>query len=129
MNVGASTFNSSIGQDQFLKLMAAQMANQNPLEPTSQEDFLGQLAQFSTLSGIEQLNANFEGLFRLQSLTQGASLVGREVEYFSATSNSNKSGVIESARVVNQNVVLTIGGVDVSLNDVVKVMGNATAAE
>lgn len=117
-----SGFNGQIGQDQFLKLMAAQMANQNPLEPTSQEDFLGQLAQFSTLSGIEQLNSNFDAMVKLQSLTQGASLVGKHVTYFSNQTKANATGMVQAASIKDGNLMVTVNGEQVSLNDVSSVI-------
>ncbi|WP_437227790.1 flagellar hook assembly protein FlgD [Planctomicrobium sp. SH661] len=123
-----SGFNSQIGQEQFLKLLAAQLAHQNPLEPTSQEDFLGQLAQFSTLSGIEQLNSNFADLVKLQSLTEGASLVGKNVKYFSNVSKADEMGVVQAASVVQGSLVLTINGEQVPLGDISSVMSSMPEA-
>jgi len=114
----ATGFNSQIGQDQFMKLMAAQLSYQNPLEPTSQEDFLGQLAQFSTLSGIEQLNSNFDDLFKLQSLTQGASLVGKNITYFSQANKADATGVVSAASVVDGGLVVQVNGEKVALSDI-----------
>jgi len=128
MAVAATTgFNSQIGQEQFMKLLAAQLTYQNPLEPTSQEDFLGQLAQFSTLSGIEELNSNFGDLVKLQSLTQGASLVGKNVTYFSNLTKDNQHGVVTSASIENGGLVVTVNGEKVQLSDVQSV--NAQPAD
>lgn len=125
MAVAATGFNAQIGQEQFMKLLAAQLTYQNPLEPTSQEDFLGQLAQFSTLSGIEQLNANFEDQLKLQSLTQGAGLVGKNVTYYSQVTKAEASGVVEAARVVEGSLVLQINGEKVPIGDIHSVLGSA----
>ena len=59
-------------RDDFMQLLVTQLRNQDPLEPVAQHEFLGQLAQFSTLEGIEKLNANFEDMLKLQTLAQGA---------------------------------------------------------
>lgn len=71
-----------LGQEQFLKLMTAQLKNQDPTKPVDNAEFLGQIAQFSTVSGIQDLNAAFarltSSLVSDQAL-QGASLVGRGV--------------------------------------------------
>ena len=71
-----------LGQEQFLELMTAQLQNQDPLKPMESGDFLGQIAQFSTVEGIGDLNDAFAGLS--QSLVsnqalQATSLVGRKV--------------------------------------------------
>lgn len=49
-------------QDDFMKLMLAQMKNQDPFEPLDNAEFLGQMAQFSTVSGIEEINQSMSSL-------------------------------------------------------------------
>ena len=84
-----------LGQDDFLTLMITQFRNQDPFEPMDNGEFLGQLAQFSTVSGIDSLNGAFEGLagaLRDEQALQAANLVGRTVlaradaGYFDGTS-------------------------------------------
>lgn len=73
---------SELGQEDFLTLMITQFRNQDPFEPMDNGEFLGQLAQFSTVSGIESLNGSFEGLagaLRDEQALQAANLVGRTV--------------------------------------------------
>ncbi|MEY6431889.1 flagellar hook assembly protein FlgD [Thioalkalicoccus limnaeus] len=72
----------SLGQDDFMTLMMAQLKAQDPMNPMDSHNFLSQLAQFSTVSGIEKLNQSFVGL--AESLTssqtlQASQLVGRSV--------------------------------------------------
>ena len=71
-----------LGQEDFLTLMIAQFRNQDPFEPMDNGDFLGQLAQFGTVSGIEQLNSSFAGLtgsIQNDQALQAANLVGHSV--------------------------------------------------
>lgn len=73
---------NELGKDSFLKLMVAQLENQNPLKPTDNQAFVAQLAQFSTVEGIGQLNTTTEGLsnrFNSASALQASSLVGQNV--------------------------------------------------
>lgn len=71
-----------LGQDAFLKLMTTQLQNQDPFKPMENGDFLGQIAQFSTVSGIQDLQNSFStfasSLTANQSL-QAASLINHEV--------------------------------------------------
>jgi len=73
---------SDLAQGDFLKLMVTQLNNQDPLEPMDNGDFLGQIAQFSTVTGIEGLQTSFSdfasSLSSDQAL-QGAGLIGRSV--------------------------------------------------
>ena len=71
-----------MGSDDFLTLMVAQLENQDPSKPMDNMQFMGQLAQFGTVSGIQELNAGFSGLSSALSggqALQAASLVGRNV--------------------------------------------------
>jgi len=71
-----------MGSEDFLTLMVAQLENQDPSKPMDNMQFMGQLAQFGTVSGIQELNEGFSGLSSAlnggQAL-QAASLVGRNV--------------------------------------------------
>lgn len=73
---------ADLGQNDFLTLMMAQIRAQDPMNPMESDAFLSQLAQFSTVSGIEKLNQSFAAL--AGSLTssqtlQASQLVGRSV--------------------------------------------------
>lgn len=73
---------TELGQEDFLTLMTTQLRNQDPFKPMENGEFLGQLAQFGAVTGIENLQQAFDGL--ASSLTsnqalQAAGMVGREV--------------------------------------------------
>lgn len=73
---------TELGQDDFLKLMITQFRNQDPFKPMDNGQFLGQLAQFSTVNGIGSLNDGFAGLaasLKSDQALQAANLVGRNV--------------------------------------------------
>ena len=70
------------GADQFITLMLAQLKNQDPLKPLEPSEFLGQLAQFSTVTGVQDMSssvAELVGSMRSSQALSGANLVGREV--------------------------------------------------
>jgi flagellar basal-body rod modification protein FlgD len=70
------------GADQFITLMLAQLKNQDPLKPLEPAEFLGQLAQFSTVTGIQDMASSVSdlvGTMRSSQALSGAGLVGREV--------------------------------------------------
>jgi flagellar basal-body rod modification protein FlgD len=71
------TTGSELGRDAFLNLLVMQLANQDPLEPSSDTEFIAQLAQFSMLEQIQNLNTSF-------SSSQSFSLVGKYVYVESA---------------------------------------------
>lgn len=76
------TANDAGSADRFLKLLVAQMQNQDPLSPMDNAQVTSQIAQINTVSGIEKLNGTVQGLsgqFSQMQALQGAALVGREV--------------------------------------------------
>lgn len=78
----APTYNKELGQDEFLELMTAQLRNQDPMEPMDNGEFLGQMAQFSTVSGIEAMQESMDNLsttYATGQTLQSAQLVGQEV--------------------------------------------------
>ena len=76
------TKNEAGAADRFLKLLVAQMQNQDPLNPMDNAQVTTQMAQINTVTGIEKLNATVGGLttqfVQMQAL-QGATLIGKEV--------------------------------------------------
>jgi flagellar basal-body rod modification protein FlgD len=78
----AKTKNETDAADRFLKLLVAQMQNQDPLNPMDNAQVTSQMAQIQTVNGIEKLNTTVASLgtqFSQLSALQGASLVGRDV--------------------------------------------------
>lgn len=69
---------NELGQAAFLELMITQMNNQNPLSPQDNSEFVAQLAQFSSVEGLERLNTSFNS-FMSNNALQASSLVGRKV--------------------------------------------------
>jgi flagellar basal-body rod modification protein FlgD len=71
-----------LGQDDFMKLLVAQMKNQDPNNPTDNGQFLAQIAQFSMVNGIDKLGTSFDtvaGSMTSTQAMQAAGLVGRQV--------------------------------------------------
>ncbi len=97
---GRAPSTGALQQEAFLELMIAQFRNQDPLKPMENGDFLGQLAQFGTVSGIEQLQESFasfaSSLYSDQAL-QASGLIGREVLIPSAAGVLNPTGGLRGA--------------------------------
>ncbi|VAW63974.1 Flagellar basal-body rod modification protein FlgD [hydrothermal vent metagenome] len=73
---------TELGQNEFLKLMTTQLANQDPFKPMENGEFMGQIAQFGTVNGINELLSSFQDLSSsLQSsqALEASSLIGRQV--------------------------------------------------
>lgn len=78
----SSTSAAQSTQDRFLQLLVAQMQNQDPLNPLDNAQVTSQLAQLSTVTGIEKLNATLNSMstaFAASQSLQAASMIGRSV--------------------------------------------------
>lgn len=79
---GQTQARGQLAQQDFMTLMITQFRNQDPFKPMENGEFLGQLAQFSTVSGIDSLNSAFAGLsasLQSEQALQAANLVGHDV--------------------------------------------------
>ncbi len=99
---------SEMGEDAFMKLIIAQMENQDPLKPMDNGEFMSQLAQFESANGINELNDSVEKMaLALQSnqALQASSLVGRWVEVPSTDnflwSEAGMAGTLDIPRYAN----------------------------
>lgn len=91
---------NKLGQDDFLELMITQLRNQDPLKPMESGEFLSQIAQFSTVTGIKDLQSSFASLagsiYSNQAL-QASGLVGRAVLVPSSHARLPAGGMLEGA--------------------------------
>jgi flagellar basal-body rod modification protein FlgD len=132
----ASTgFTAELGRNQFLQLFATQLQNQDPLEPVGQQEFLQQLAQFSTVEGIENMNSQFRGLgtqldtlidaskgdadlARLQAINAGSGLLGKSVRFGNGTGDV---GVVSEVVPDAGQILMRVGDTLIPVSSVISV--------
>jgi flagellar basal-body rod modification protein FlgD len=81
-NAPASAADSTASQDRFLKLLVAQMNNQDPMNPMDNAQMTSQMAQINTVTGIQQVNDTLKNMttqFTGMQVLQGSSMVGHNV--------------------------------------------------
>lgn len=71
---------AGVSIEDFLKILGAQLSSQDPLKPVDNQEFVAQIAQFTSLEQSRQLNAKFDTLLSLQSFSQSVGLLGRTVD-------------------------------------------------
>lgn len=89
-----------LGQAQFMQLMIAQLRNQDPTKPMDPSEFLGQLAQFGTVSGIQDMQASLSSLsdaLRSSQVLGGTNLVGHDVLAAADTAALGATGDVRGA--------------------------------
>jgi flagellar basal-body rod modification protein FlgD len=98
--------NAVVGQDDFLKILLTQLRFQDPLKPIDNQEFVAQLAQFSSLEFSRQQSDRIEALLTIQSASQSLSLMSKTVEV--STEAGNQVGTVTAVRFDNGNPLLTI---------------------
>jgi flagellar basal-body rod modification protein FlgD len=112
------TASSSLDKDDFLMLLVTQMQYQDPLEPESNTEYVSQLAQFSELEQMENLNSTTNN-------SSAYTLVGKQVyieESSTTGSNSTAQGMVEYVSIQNGEPYVSVNGQLYAFEDVVQVI-------
>lgn len=115
-----------MGKDTFLKLMVAQLRNQDPMNPTDSTAFLAQTAQFTSLEKMQDLADLSAQALAAQVSFAASGLVGKGVTYV-AEDGTEAAGTVGSVRFTATGPLLHIGDTDVAMNNIVAVGPSATA--
>lgn len=112
-----ATNSSTMDKDAFLQLLVAQMKYQDPLEPTSNTEYISQYATFSELEQMQNMSATLE-------LSRAANLVGQTVVVERTDDNGRTTsdmGVVDYISYENSKAMVWVNGNSYSLDDVVEV--------
>ncbi len=71
---------TDLGKDAFLKILITQLSNQDPMDPLKDKDFIAQMAQFSTLEQMTNMNKSIEQMVSMNKAS-AVSYIGRVIEY------------------------------------------------
>ena len=109
----------ALGKDDFLKLLVTQLQHQDPLNPMEDKDFIGQMAQFSSLEQITNLTKTMERMSVSSEMGQAVALIGHEVSYeVDATTKTTVKGTATAVTMQDGEVAITIDGTPVTLDQI-----------
>ena len=112
---------STLDQDDFLKLIVAQMSNQDPLKPQTDTEFIAQMAQFTALEQTKTMQADIAQMRAQQQVLQGMSLLDRPVVVRTAEGAAPIIGVVEKLEMQGESLKVIVGGKAYDLKDVTEV--------
>jgi flagellar basal-body rod modification protein FlgD len=107
----ATPATSGLGKDDFLKLLVGQLKNQDPMSPVGDQEFMSQMAAFSTLEQVTNLGASSERLESTMSANQSLALIGHQVTYLKED-GSAAEGKVERVTFGKEGFTLTIDGTE-----------------
>ncbi|MGA2141080.1 MAG: flagellar hook capping FlgD N-terminal domain-containing protein [Brevinematales bacterium] len=129
LNYRVSEFNSSLKENQkivskntldqadFMKLLITQLKSQDPTKPLDDKEFIGQMAQFTSLKEMNELTDNIKAMNKEFTFTKAVSLVGKSISWTDENSRYN-TGTVGSIKVKNGDTFLNINGMEVPLDQI-----------
>lgn len=124
--LGPSAPTNELGKDEFLKLLVAQLKHQDPLNPTSSDEFISTSAQFTVVEKLDELTKQAASSALVTSLATASSLLGREIT--AVTNHGPITATVERSEISSGQVVLVTDQGAVRLDQVASV-GPVTSTE
>lgn len=119
-----TTSKDTLGKDDFLKLLVAQMKNQDPLSPTDNKESIAQLASFSSLeqmtniaTAMNTLSQSMTNFSQQSALTQGAAMIGKWVSGVDTDGVTPLEGTVEAVKWLDGDPKLQVRKADGTLQD------------
>ncbi|MBP3560992.1 MAG: flagellar hook assembly protein FlgD [Treponema sp.] len=119
--VNGRKVNNQLGKDDFLKLLITQLSNQDPTNPMENTEFIAQMAQFSSLEQMTNMNESFGRMASMINSSQAATTIGKTVEIDAGDTTTR--GVVE-ATTMGQNPQVLVNGMYYDLNKINAIYGN-----
>jgi flagellar basal-body rod modification protein FlgD len=105
----ASGTDNTVNKDTFLKLLVAQLQNQNPMNPTDGTQFLQQTAQFTMVESLQAIQQQSTDLLSSQKANEAVGMIGQTVTGKDAN-NNDVTGIVTGMHLVNGDPQLKVDG-------------------
>ncbi|WNB90399.1 flagellar hook assembly protein FlgD [Bacillus sp. NEB1478] len=114
------TGSSILGKDDFMKILITQLQNQDPTSPMQDREFISQMASFSSLEQMTNMNQTMQNFLNFQSesnLLQQSQMIGKQVTYEVETTDTNGEKKLEEKDGTVKSVLFEKGSVLLEMND------------
>ena len=105
--------NNELGKDDFLQLLVTQLQHQDPLAPMEDKEFISQMAQFTSLEQMKNMNNAVQ-------ITQATSYIGKQVSW-ADSQGTEQTGIVTAIRIVNSEPKVMIGEESIELKKIMSV--------
>ncbi|MFH5183174.1 flagellar hook capping FlgD N-terminal domain-containing protein [Paenibacillus sp. TAB 01] len=125
----AAADKSSLGKDDFLKILIAQLKNQDPSQPLEDKEFIAQMAQFSSVEQLSSINSEMK-LLR-QSLGFASGLIGKDITWDGLNDQGEvvaKTGAVESIVVKDGSQFAVVKGEQIAMDRITQIADHAEEA-
>lgn len=116
--VGEPAEKNGLGKDSFLKLLVTELRHQDPTKPMEDREFVAQMAQFSTLEQMTNLNNEVKNLLYSARSAEAYGVLGKSIDSFDSVANKKVSGTVTSIFYKGDELMLKVGDEEVSMRNV-----------
>ncbi len=109
---------TNLGKDSFLKLLVTQLKHQDPTKPMEDQQFIAQMAQFSSLEQMSNLNKEVKSLYTSSESMKASALLGKDIEAVNPLNGEVVKGRVQSVFFAENEVRLNVNGHEIDLNSV-----------
>jgi len=120
LQVNAAKERAEVNREQFLQILVEEMANQNPLDPMDNSQFLEQLVGLQTLEQTSALTDALKTFERFMQMSYSAGLIGREIVAFNLEGD-RVEGVVDKVTIQNGEVQIHIGSETVPAHGILEI--------
>ncbi|GAA3406651.1 flagellar hook capping FlgD N-terminal domain-containing protein [Paenibacillus hodogayensis] len=116
------TGSSSLGKDEFLKILMTQLSNQDPTKPLEDKEFIAQMATFTSVEQMTNMATDMK-LLR-QSIGFSSSLIGQTVGWMKIDEKGKEqpqSGVVDSIKIKDNKQIAVVGEQEVPLDKIIEI--------
>ena len=119
-----SVGSSAVSKDEFLHLFVTQLQNQDPMDPLKGHEFIAQLAQFSSLEQLTNINSSFADTLKFQQLSGGSEFIGKKATFFNEITGHLEEGVIQGAVTDGEAISVVIKDQQIPISNVTGIYEN-----
>ena len=109
---------SEMEKEAFLKLLVTQLRHQDPTRPMEDKEFVSQMAQYSSLEQMRNLNNEMKNLIQSSSSSQAFNLLGKEVDAIIPETKTRIRGEVSSVFFQEGQIMLRVGNTAIGLGDI-----------
>ncbi|CRK80942.1 flagellar hook assembly protein FlgD [Neobacillus massiliamazoniensis] len=121
--------NNTLGKDDFLKILTTQLAHQDPSSPLDDKEFISQMATFSSLEQMTNLNTSFDNLANQltnRQMSQFAGAIGKEISWTPQGSTTTASGIVDGISMQGGNYYYIVGNNKIPFDQVTEIRQNVS---
>ncbi len=125
---------NEVDMDQFLKLMIAELQNQDPLDPMETSEMMQQLSQMREISSTDKLTGTLDAVLMGQNLTTASSMIGKQISALTSDGTAvegqvDRVSVEPSSDGSTRSVRLHVGDVTVDMKNIRQILASDASAQ